>query len=224
MEKKENKKSFLKQLETKNSLKNENIGNFELFQDQLLNKDTRWVHLNVGGMLFITTRSTLVKDPETFFFPMCQENWDLSSTKDETGAYLIDRDPKYFGTILNYLRHGKLVLDKDISEEGVLEEAEFFNIKPLIELLKNKIFARDRDEEQVENAIMHESISPKHSNQVLQCGPNELPNLLTTLSNEWRIEQVMNIDSPSHRLKKRNTDVFCVVSRQDRSYISQCFE
>ena len=221
MEKKENKKSFLKQLETKNSLKNENIGNFELFQDQLLNKDTRWVHLNVGGMLFITTRSTLVKDPETFFFPMCQENWDLSSTKDETGAYLIDRDPQYFGTILNYLRHGKLVLDKDISEEGVLEEAEFFNIKPLIKLLKDKIFTRDRDEEQAENAIIHESISPKHSNQVLQCGPNQLPNLLTTISNEWKIEQIMNIDLPTQRLKKRNTDVFCVVSRQDRTYTSQ---
>ena len=221
MEKKENKKSFLKQLETKNSLKNENIGNFELFQDQLLNKDTRWVHLNVGGMLFITTRSTLVKDPETFFFPMCQENWDLSSTKDETGAYLIDRDPQYFGTILNYLRHGKLVLDKDISEEGVLEEAEFFNIKPLIKLLKDKIFTRDRDEEQAENAIIHESISPKHSNQVLQCGPNQLPNLLTTISNEWKIEQIMNIDLPTQRLRKRNTDVFCVVSRQDRTYTSQ---
>ena len=224
MEKKENKKSFLKQLETKNSLKNENIGNFELFQGRLQNRDTRWVHLNVGGMLFITTRSTLVKDPETFFFPMCQENWDLSSTKDETGAYLIDRDPQYFGTILNYLRHGKLMLDKDISEEGVLEEAEFFNIKPLIKVLKDKIFTRDRDEEQVENAIIHESISPKHSNQVLQCGPNKLPNLLTRLSNEWKIEQVMNIDLPTQRLKKRNADVFCVVSRQDRSYISQCLE
>ena len=83
MEKTENTKSFLKQLETKNSLKNENSGNFELFQEHLRNKDTKWVHLNVGGRLFITTRSTLVKDPETFFFPMCQENWNLSSTKDD---------------------------------------------------------------------------------------------------------------------------------------------
>ncbi|XP_007540234.2 PREDICTED: BTB/POZ domain-containing protein KCTD5-like isoform X2 [Poecilia mexicana] len=78
----------------------------------------KWVRLNVGGTVFLTTRQTLLKEQTSFLYRLCQQQ-DLHSDTDETGAYVIDRDPTYFGPILNYLRHGKLVYNKELAEEGL---------------------------------------------------------------------------------------------------------
>ena len=40
---------------------------------------------------------------------------------DSNGAFLFDRDPKYFGPILNYLRTNRLIVDAGISYEGLLQ-------------------------------------------------------------------------------------------------------
>lgn len=122
-----------------------------------------WISLNVGGTRFTTTEKTLCHDPESFFSRLCHNS--LTSDKDETGAILIDRDPSYFSTVLNYLRHGKLIMGKDQSEEGVLEEAEFYNITPLIKLIKQRI--ADRDD------------TKKNVYRVLQCQEDELTQMVS---------------------------------------------
>merc|ERR1711981_237202 len=163
-----------------------------------------WVRLNVGGTLFMTTKTTLCKDPKSFLYRLCQDSSDLGSEKDETGAFLIDRDPKYFGPVLNFLRHGKLVIDKNVVEEGVLEEAEFYNITDLIKLLKERINNRDNS---------FGKSNGKHVYRVLQCHEDELTQMVSTMSDGWKFEQLINIGSQYQYGNEDHAEFLCVVSR-----------
>ncbi|XP_046709605.1 BTB/POZ domain-containing protein KCTD5 isoform X2 [Silurus meridionalis] len=182
--------------------------------------DGKWVRLNVGGTVFLTTRQTLLKEQTSFLYRLCQQQ-DLHSDTDETGAYVIDRDPTYFGPILNYLRHGKLVYNKELAEEGVLEEAEFYNITPLIKLIKERILDRDCKASQV---------PPKHVYRVLQCQEEELTQMVSTMSDGWKFEQVsvracrkprpgllwtmVNIGSSYSYGTEDQAEFLCVVSKE----------
>ncbi|KAM4715023.1 BTB/POZ domain-containing protein KCTD5 isoform 2-T2 [Anableps anableps] len=166
--------------------------------------NSKWVRLNVGGTVFLTTRQTLLKEQTSFLYRLCQQQ-DLHSDTDETGAYVIDRDPTYFGPILNYLRHGKLVYNKELAEEGVLEEAEFYNITPLIKLIKERIIERDSKATQV---------PPKHVYRVLQCQEEELTQMVSTMSDGWKFEQMVNIGSSYSYGTEDQAEFLCVVSKE----------
>lgn len=48
-----------------------------------------------------------------------QNEWRiLPSKKDPNGAYMIDRSPTYFEPLLNYLRHGQLIIDPVLNPSG----------------------------------------------------------------------------------------------------------
>lgn len=167
------------------------------------NKD-QWIKLNVGGTCFLTTKTTLSRDPNSFLSRLIQEDSDLISDRDETGAYLIDRDPRYFAPVLNYLRHGKLVLDDGLSEEGVLEEAEFYNVTHLIGLLKDSIARREQ----------RPAADKKRVYRVLQCQENELTQMVSTMSDGWRFEQLINIGTSYNYGAEENAEFLCVVSKE----------
>ncbi|KAG0422221.1 hypothetical protein HPB47_001963 [Ixodes persulcatus] len=101
-----------------------------------------WVLLNVGGKHFATTRSTLVsKEPRSMLGRLFGNGTSPAwgSARDSRGAYLVDRSPRHFEPLLNYLRHGQLVLDGGLSPQGVLEEAKFFGIESLVPVLEQII-------------------------------------------------------------------------------------
>lgn len=103
-----------------------------------------WILLNIGGKIFSTTRSTLVaKEPNSMLARMFATENDnsmiLPSPKDKNGAFLIDRSPEYFEPILGFLRHGQLIVDRNVNPQGVLEEAKFYGITSLIPELEAMI-------------------------------------------------------------------------------------
>ena len=96
-----------------------------------------WVKLNVGGQQFVTSKSTLAKEPESM---ICRTVLgELPSLKDENGAILIDRSPKYFDAILNYLRMGEIMPDHDINVDALIQEAKFYGIMGLVEKYEHNL-------------------------------------------------------------------------------------
>lgn len=92
---------------------------------------TDWITLNVGGKHFTTSRATLLaKEPLSMLARMFANDNNVylmnPSATDSTGAYMIDRSPEYFEPILNYLRHGNVILDNHVNPRGVMEEAVFY--------------------------------------------------------------------------------------------------
>lgn len=168
--------------------------------------DKKWITLNIGGKYFTTTRVTLSKAPNSFLHKLSLKSLDpkeLESDRDERGAFLIDRDPNYFQIVLNYLRHGKLILTKGLIEEGVLEEAEFYNITDLIKLTKQRIAERD--------SLKEANDSKKFVYRVLQCHESELTQMVSTLSDGWRFEQMITLTNEQY---PPGREFLCVVSRE----------
>lgn len=89
------------------------------------------VKLDIGGTIFHTTRSTLLKEPGSMLEAMFSGIFPLHPDAD--GSFFIDRDPKHFPFILNYLRDGRFTLPKNPTDRAaVLREARYYSLDGLM--------------------------------------------------------------------------------------------
>ena len=97
------------------------------------------IKLNVGGQHFTTSLQTVTKDPGSMLHAMFSGRFDSKPAED--GSYFIDRDGTHFRYILNYLRTGRLLLPEDkLVRQELLEEAEFYQIRGIIDELRPQPF------------------------------------------------------------------------------------
>lgn len=202
-----NNESSMTNSDTKRILVNGNESYAKYNRSNSLAK-AEWVRLNIGGKEFVTTKTTLCKNAQSFFYKLCQDDPSvgLTTDKDENGAYLIDRDPKYFAPVLNYLRHGKLVIETNLQEEGVLEEAEFYNIQELIHLVKDRIKER--------NELRRAQQNVKRVYRVIQFRESEITQMMSTMSDGWRFEQIVNVGAHYNYTTEDHSEYLLIVSKE----------
>lgn len=92
------------------------------------------VELNVGGVHYTTTLSTLTRDPESLLGQMFTGRWRPGQAqqpvlRDSKGKYFIDRDGVLFRYTLDFLRNQKLTLPENFHEcERLKQEADYFQM------------------------------------------------------------------------------------------------
>jgi hypothetical protein len=88
--------------------------------------------------------------------------------------------------------------------EGVLEEAEFYNIPSLAGMVKQRIDKREQDRFRA---------NIKHVYRVWQCQEGELTQMLSTFTDGWKIEQIVSVGSQYNYGGTDQAEFLVVVSR-----------
>ena len=81
----------------------------------------RIIKLNVGGTTFHTSRTTLISAESNSMLARMfanEVNGLAPAIVDENGAYFLDRSPKYFEVVLNYLRTGEVIWEGNLNPDG----------------------------------------------------------------------------------------------------------
>ena len=124
------------------------------------------ITLDVGGQMFKTQISTLTKYPDSMLAIMFQHTANglapMPMTKE--GAYFLDANPLYFGEILDYLRHGKIVSEDPNVLKGIKNLANYFRLEELIEELS--VESKPHTGKSLSKALFFASTYPQYDNKL----------------------------------------------------------
>jgi hypothetical protein len=85
------------------------------------------VNFSVGGSTYTTIRETILKEPASRLGLLIRGV--LPAVRDESGTYFVDRDPRFFQLILNFLRDGWCMLPKTADDRReLLQEVRYFQV------------------------------------------------------------------------------------------------
>lgn len=98
----------------------------------ILEETPQVVSLNVGGQLFLTGKSTLLKAEKSRIARMFRGDEVLQKVGQTSPVYFIDRDPTHFQRVLNFLRNGSCTLPRSREErQELLVEAQYYQLDDL---------------------------------------------------------------------------------------------
>ncbi|KAG2501605.1 hypothetical protein HYH03_000110 [Edaphochlamys debaryana] len=85
------------------------------------------ISFNVGGQLFTTLRETLLREASSRLALIARGTYPCP--RDGLGHFLLDRDPKHFQLVLNFLRDGWCLLPRSIEERReLLQEVRWYQL------------------------------------------------------------------------------------------------
>ncbi len=99
----------------------------QAFAQKLQKQQQGYIKLNVGGIFYTTSKSTLSKYPGSMLESLVSGRFPLKPMED--GSYFIDRDGRLFGILLNALRTEALLIPSDFHDyEALAVEIEFYQL------------------------------------------------------------------------------------------------
>jgi hypothetical protein len=98
------------------------------------------VKINVGGKIFVTTRRTINRYPDTRLGNI---------TKNENQEIYFDKNPKIFQSVLDYYRSGNLHINTNYCADYVKEELKFWGFGPncLSPCCRKNLYNNENDKE-----------------------------------------------------------------------------